>query len=51
NTRMINKGRRPLYQKDINKTILYSVELLNTLDEDAAEAFRLQHPQSDMIEK
>ncbi|KAL1270471.1 hypothetical protein QQF64_029487, partial [Cirrhinus molitorella] len=49
--RKINEGRLPLYQRDINKAILDSLELLNTLDEDAAEAFRLQHPQSEMIEK
>ncbi|KAK2914441.1 hypothetical protein Q8A67_002840 [Cirrhinus molitorella] len=49
--RKINEGRLPLYQRDINKTILDSIELLNSLDEDAAEAFRLQHPQSEMIEE
>uniref|UniRef100_A0A673IPX5 SH3 domain-containing protein n=1 Tax=Sinocyclocheilus rhinocerous TaxID=307959 RepID=A0A673IPX5_9TELE len=34
-----------------NKRILNSLELLNSLDEDATQAFRLQHPQAEMIEK
>ncbi|KAK2914433.1 hypothetical protein Q8A67_002832 [Cirrhinus molitorella] len=49
--RTINEGRLPLYQRDINKAILDSIELLNSLDVDAAEAVRLQHPQSVMIEE
>ncbi|RXN04929.1 periplakin [Labeo rohita] len=49
--RKINEGKQPLYQKDITRTILDSLELLNALGEDAAEASRLQHPHSDMIEK
>uniref|UniRef100_A0A671RGV3 Periplakin-like n=1 Tax=Sinocyclocheilus anshuiensis TaxID=1608454 RepID=A0A671RGV3_9TELE len=32
-----------------NKRILNSLELLNSLDEDAAQASRLQHPQAEMI--
>uniref|UniRef100_A0A673IU41 Periplakin-like n=1 Tax=Sinocyclocheilus rhinocerous TaxID=307959 RepID=A0A673IU41_9TELE len=34
-----------------NKRILNSLELLNSLDDDAAQASRLQHPQAEMIEK
>uniref|UniRef100_A0A8C2GV97 Periplakin n=1 Tax=Cyprinus carpio TaxID=7962 RepID=A0A8C2GV97_CYPCA len=34
-----------------NKRILNSLELLNSLDEDAAQASRLKHPQAEMIEK
>ncbi|KTF87735.1 hypothetical protein cypCar_00042882 [Cyprinus carpio] len=49
--RKINKGRQALYQEHIDRTILNSLELLNTLDQDVAEASRLQHPQSEMIEK
>uniref|UniRef100_A0A672Q8L6 Periplakin-like n=1 Tax=Sinocyclocheilus grahami TaxID=75366 RepID=A0A672Q8L6_SINGR len=49
--RKINEGKQPLYQEDTNKRILNSLELLNSLDEDAAQAFRLQHPQAEMIEK
>ncbi|XP_016391207.1 NACHT, LRR and PYD domains-containing protein 1b allele 5-like [Sinocyclocheilus rhinocerous] len=47
----MNEGKQALYQEDIDRTILNSLELLNTLDQNAAEAFRLQHPQSEMIEK
>ncbi|XP_042584743.1 NACHT, LRR and PYD domains-containing protein 1 homolog isoform X1 [Cyprinus carpio] len=49
--RKINEGRQALYQEHIDRTILNSLELLNTLDQDVAEASRLQHPQSEMIEK
>ncbi|XP_016383168.1 periplakin-like [Sinocyclocheilus rhinocerous] len=47
----INEGKQPLYQEDTNKRILNSLELLNSLDDDAAQASRLQHPQAEMIEK
>ncbi|XP_052408795.1 periplakin [Carassius gibelio] len=49
--RKINESKQPLYQEDTNKRILNSLELLNSLDEDAAQASRLQHPQAEMIEK
>uniref|UniRef100_A0A3Q0SGZ2 Periplakin n=1 Tax=Amphilophus citrinellus TaxID=61819 RepID=A0A3Q0SGZ2_AMPCI len=45
----INEGKQPLYQEDTNKRILNSLELLNSLDEDAVNAKRLQHPQAEMI--
>ncbi|XP_037333023.2 periplakin [Pungitius pungitius] len=47
----INEGKQPLYQDDTNKRILNSLELLTSLDEDAVNAKRLQHPQAEMIEK
>ncbi len=47
----INEGKQPLYQDDTNKRILNSLELLNGLDEDAANSKRLQHPQAEMIEQ
>ncbi|KAI7803000.1 periplakin [Triplophysa rosa] len=47
----INEGKPPLYQEDTNKRILNSLELLNGLDDDAAQATRLRHPQAEMIEK
>ncbi|XP_042578372.1 periplakin-like [Cyprinus carpio] len=47
----INEGKQPLYQEDTNKRILNSLELLNSLDEDAVQASLLQHPQAEMIEK
>ncbi|KAM8824562.1 periplakin [Synchiropus picturatus] len=47
----INEGKQPLYQDDTNKRILNSLELLNSLDEDAANAKLLQHPQAEMIEQ
>ncbi|XP_031726931.1 periplakin [Anarrhichthys ocellatus] len=47
----INEGKQPLYQDDTNKRILSSLELLTSLDEDAVNAKRLQHPQAEMIEK
>ncbi|XP_034395443.1 periplakin [Cyclopterus lumpus] len=47
----INEGKQPLYQDDTNKRILSSLELLSSLDEDAVNAKRLQHPQAEMIEK
>ncbi|XP_036409076.1 periplakin [Megalops cyprinoides] len=47
----INEGKQTLYQEDTNKKILASLELLNGLDEDAANATRLQHPQAEMIEQ
>ncbi|KAF1380041.1 hypothetical protein PFLUV_G00182370 [Perca fluviatilis] len=47
----INEGKQPLYQDDTNKRIISSKELLNSLDEDAINAKRLQHPQAEMIEK
>uniref|UniRef100_A0A672SPK3 Periplakin-like n=1 Tax=Sinocyclocheilus grahami TaxID=75366 RepID=A0A672SPK3_SINGR len=47
----INEGKQHLYQEDTNKRILNSLDLLHSLDEDAAQAFRLQHPQAEMIEK
>ncbi|XP_008327408.1 periplakin [Cynoglossus semilaevis] len=47
----INEGRQPLYQDDTNKRILNSLELLTGLDEDAANAKILQHPQAEMIEQ
>ncbi|XP_047656821.1 periplakin-like [Tachysurus fulvidraco] len=46
----INEGKPPLYQDSTNKTIENSLLLLNGLDENAAEAKRLQHPQAEMIE-
>ncbi|XP_042575825.1 periplakin-like [Cyprinus carpio] len=49
--RKINESKQPLYQEDTNKRILNSLELLNSLDEDAAQASRLNHPQAEMIEK
>lgn len=45
----INEGKQPLYQDDTNKRILNSMELLNSLDDDAIEAKNLQHPQAEMI--
>ena len=47
----INEGKQPLYQDDTNKRILNSLELLSSLDEDAHNAKRLQHPQAEMIEQ
>ncbi|XP_056096574.1 periplakin [Rhinichthys klamathensis goyatoka] len=47
----INEGKQPLYQEDTNKRIQNSLELLNSLDYDASQATRLQHPQAEMIEK
>uniref|UniRef100_A0A8B9HE32 SH3 domain-containing protein n=1 Tax=Astyanax mexicanus TaxID=7994 RepID=A0A8B9HE32_ASTMX len=47
----INEGKPPLYQDATNKSILSALELLNSLDEDAAEARRLQHPQAEMIQQ
>lgn len=47
----INEGKQPLYQEDTNKRILNSLDLLNSLDEDAAAASRLHHPQAEMIEQ
>uniref|UniRef100_A0A672Z250 Periplakin n=1 Tax=Sphaeramia orbicularis TaxID=375764 RepID=A0A672Z250_9TELE len=47
----INEGKQPLYQDDTNKRILNSLELLSGLDENAANAKRLQHPQAEMIEQ
>ncbi|KAF4093093.1 hypothetical protein AMELA_G00028160 [Ameiurus melas] len=46
----INEGKPPLYQDSTNKAIENSLYLLNGLDDDAAEAKRLQHPQAEMIE-
>uniref|UniRef100_A0A8C2H2T3 Periplakin n=1 Tax=Cyprinus carpio TaxID=7962 RepID=A0A8C2H2T3_CYPCA len=51
NLNRINESKQPLYQEDTNKRILNSLELLNSLDEDAAQASRLKHPQAEMIEK
>uniref|UniRef100_A0A8C2XSZ6 Periplakin n=1 Tax=Cyclopterus lumpus TaxID=8103 RepID=A0A8C2XSZ6_CYCLU len=51
NLNKINEGKQPLYQDDTNKRILSSLELLSSLDEDAVNAKRLQHPQAEMIEK
>ncbi|KAK5855610.1 hypothetical protein PBY51_007273 [Eleginops maclovinus] len=47
----INEGKQPLYQDDTNKRILASLELLNSLEDDAVNTKRLQHPQAEMIEK
>ncbi|XP_028267367.1 periplakin [Parambassis ranga] len=47
----INEGKQPLYQDDTNKRILNSLELLKSLDDDAANAKRLQHPQAEMIQQ
>ncbi|KAG9264011.1 periplakin [Astyanax mexicanus] len=47
----INEGKPPLYQDATNKSILSALELLNSLDEDSAEARRLQHPQAEMIQQ
>ncbi|XP_007568356.1 periplakin isoform X2 [Poecilia formosa] len=47
----INEGKQPLYQDDTNKRILNSLELLDTLDEDARATKRLQHPQAEMIQQ
>ncbi|XP_013875750.1 periplakin [Austrofundulus limnaeus] len=46
----INEGKQTLYQEDTNKRILNSLELLNVLDDEAASAKRLQHPQAEMIQ-
>lgn len=46
----INEGKPPLYQDSSNKAIENSWYLLNGLDEDAAVAKRLKHPQAEMIE-
>uniref|UniRef100_A0AAY4CD87 Periplakin n=1 Tax=Denticeps clupeoides TaxID=299321 RepID=A0AAY4CD87_9TELE len=37
----INEGKQPLYQEDTNKRIQNSLELLDSLDEDASNATRL----------
>uniref|UniRef100_A0AAY4CCY9 Periplakin n=1 Tax=Denticeps clupeoides TaxID=299321 RepID=A0AAY4CCY9_9TELE len=47
----INEGKQPLYQEDTNKRIQNSLELLDSLDEDASNATRLGHPQAAMIEQ
>uniref|UniRef100_A0A8C4FF14 Periplakin n=1 Tax=Dicentrarchus labrax TaxID=13489 RepID=A0A8C4FF14_DICLA len=47
----INEGKQPLYQDDCNKRIINSLELLSSLDQDAVDAKRLQHPQAEMIEQ
>ncbi|KAI1884655.1 hypothetical protein AGOR_G00228650 [Albula goreensis] len=47
----INEGKPPLYQEDTNRRIVNSLELLKGLEEDAANATRLQHPQAEMIEQ
>ncbi|KAL7850061.1 hypothetical protein SRHO_G00194100 [Serrasalmus rhombeus] len=47
----INEGKPPLYQDATNKSILSALELLSSLDEEAAEAKRLQHPQAEMIQQ
>ncbi|KAI5629462.1 periplakin isoform X1 [Silurus asotus] len=47
----INEGKTPLYQESNNRSIENSLLLLNSLDEDAIEAKRLQHPQAEMIEQ
>ncbi|KAG7491993.1 hypothetical protein MATL_G00009710 [Megalops atlanticus] len=46
----INEGKTALYQDDTNKKILASLDILKALDEDVAEAIRLNHPQAEMIE-
>ncbi|XP_061761899.1 periplakin [Nerophis ophidion] len=47
----INEGKAPLYQEDTNKRLLNSLDLLIGLDQDAANAKQLQHPQAEMIGK
>lgn len=47
----INENKPPLYQESTNKSIENSLLMLNSLDEDAAAAKRLQHPQAEMIEE
>ncbi|XP_024117237.1 periplakin isoform X1 [Oryzias melastigma] len=47
----INEGKPTLYQDDTNKRILNSLELLDSLDEDAVNTKRLHHPQAEMIEQ
>ncbi|XP_026870533.2 periplakin [Electrophorus electricus] len=47
----INEGKKPLYQDATNKSILNALDLLTGLDEDAAEARRLHHPQAEMIQQ
>ncbi|RVE75505.1 hypothetical protein OJAV_G00017340 [Oryzias javanicus] len=47
----INEGKQTLYQDDTNKRILNSLELLDSLDEDAVNTKRLHHPQAEMIEQ
>uniref|UniRef100_A0A8C4FE13 Periplakin n=1 Tax=Dicentrarchus labrax TaxID=13489 RepID=A0A8C4FE13_DICLA len=51
NLNKINEGKQPLYQDDCNKRIINSLELLSSLDQDAVDAKRLQHPQAEMIEQ
>ncbi|KAG9349837.1 hypothetical protein JZ751_026190 [Albula glossodonta] len=46
----INEGKTPLYKDETNKKIQSSLEILKTLDDDVAEAKRLNHPQDEMIE-
>ncbi|XP_062874691.1 periplakin isoform X2 [Trichomycterus rosablanca] len=46
----INDAKSPLYQDTTNRSILNSLDMLKGLDEDAAEAKRLNHPQAEMIE-
>ncbi|KAJ8250952.1 hypothetical protein GJAV_G00215220 [Gymnothorax javanicus] len=46
----INEGKPPLYQEDVNRKIVNSLELLKGLMEDSANATRLKHPQAEMIE-
>ncbi|XP_064178533.1 periplakin-like isoform X1 [Anguilla rostrata] len=45
----INEGKAPLYQDENNRKIQNSLETLKNLDDDIAEAFRLSHPQAEMI--
>lgn len=49
--RKINEGKPPLYQEDTSKRIANSLDLLKSLDDDAALAVQLKHPQGEMIEK
>ncbi|XP_023654268.2 periplakin [Paramormyrops kingsleyae] len=47
----INEGKAFLYQDETNKKIQNSLDLLDSLDEDATNAGRLQHPQAEMIQQ
>ncbi|XP_066499036.1 periplakin [Hoplias malabaricus] len=45
----INEGKPPLYQDTTSKSVQSALDLLDSLDQDAAEATQLQHPQAEMI--
>ncbi|KAJ8246123.1 hypothetical protein GJAV_G00263880 [Gymnothorax javanicus] len=45
----INEGRTPQYREENSQKIQNSLEILKQLDDEIAEAFRLDHPQAEMI--